>query len=224
MPDPTHERRRPRRPRLSDEVADHVREQIVSGRLPAGQFIRPERIAEEIGVSATPAREGLLTLQSEGFLRVEPRRGFVVAPLSRQDIADTFAAQALLGGELAARAVSTADEDFVGRLEGLQAELRAAAGAGDLDRVEELNFAFHRAVYRRAASPKLSWLLRATLGYAPRRLWATIEGWPDLTVHDHEEVLAALRAGDGERARAAMAGHIRAAGEALLAHVGAPHA
>jgi DNA-binding GntR family transcriptional regulator len=212
-------RRRARRPRLSDEVASHVREQIVSGLLRPGEFIRPEKVAEEVGVSATPAREGLLALQSEGFLRVEPRRGFVVAPLSRADIADTFEAQALLGGELTARAASVADADFVDGLVALQGRLREAASRGGLDEVEELNFAFHRAIYRRAGSPKLSWLLRATLGYAPRRLWATVEGWPDLTVHDHEEVLDALRARDPERARAAMAGHIRAAGQALLDHV-----
>jgi DNA-binding GntR family transcriptional regulator len=213
--------RRPRRPRLSDEVAAHVREQIVSGQLRPGEFVRPEKVAEEVGVSATPAREGLLTLQSEGFLRVEPRRGFVVAPLSRADIEDTFAAQALLGGELAARAAARADDAFVDGLAALQGRLRDAAARGELDLVEELNFAFHRTLYRRAGSPKLSWLLGATLGYAPRRLWATVEGWPDLTVHDHEEVLDALRARDADRARSAMAEHIRAAGQALLEHVAA---
>jgi DNA-binding GntR family transcriptional regulator len=211
--------RRIRRPRLSDEVASHVREQIVSGLLRPGQFIRPEKVADEVGVSATPAREGLLTLQSEGFLRVEPRRGFVVAPLSRADIEDTFAAQALLGGELTARAAVRSDGGFVDGLVALQGRLREAAAQGDVDLVEELNFAFHRAIYRRAGSPKLSWLLGATLGYAPRRLWVTVEGWPELTVHDHEEILDALRARDPERARAAMAEHIRAAGRALLDHV-----
>jgi len=61
-------RRKRRRPRLSDEAAAHVRELIISGQLTAGEFIRPATVAQEFDISATPAREGLLALQSEGFL------------------------------------------------------------------------------------------------------------------------------------------------------------
>jgi len=49
-------RRTRRRPRLSDEAAVHVRELIISGQLSAGEFIRPETVAHELDVSATPAR------------------------------------------------------------------------------------------------------------------------------------------------------------------------
>jgi DNA-binding GntR family transcriptional regulator len=206
------------RPRLSDEVATHVREQVISGALAAGTFIRPERVAEELDVSATPAREGLLSLRSEGFLEVVPRRGFVVLPLSDKDIRDTFDAQGLLGGELAARAAAAATPELVADLTALQERLRYAAEEGDLDRVEQLNFEFHRAVYRHADAPKISWLLGATLGYAPRRQWASIEGWPALTLHDHEDILDALRRKDPDAAREAMSRHIVEAGRALLAH------
>ena len=60
-----------------------------------------EPIAEAVGVSNTPVREGLLALQSEGFVRLVPRRGFVVAPFTAQDVHDLFWAQAQLAGELA---------------------------------------------------------------------------------------------------------------------------
>lgn len=60
--------------RLSDLAAAHVRELIVSGQLRAGEFIRPETVADDLGISATPAREGLLLLQTEGFLTIEPRK------------------------------------------------------------------------------------------------------------------------------------------------------
>jgi DNA-binding GntR family transcriptional regulator len=87
---------------LSDEVASYVRELIVSGQLRSGQFIRQEQIAEELELSATPVREGLLTLKGEGFVQLKPRRGFVVAPLSAADVRDLFTAQELLAGELVA--------------------------------------------------------------------------------------------------------------------------
>src|ERR1700728_2398733 len=93
----------PRR-QLSDEVASYVRELIMSGHLQPGDFIRQERIADELELSATPVREGLLCLKGEGFVQLKPRRGFVVAPLSAADIRDLFTAQALLAGELVGRA------------------------------------------------------------------------------------------------------------------------
>src|SRR6266849_6256300 len=96
--------RRPRRRQLPEEVAAYVRELIMSGVVRPGEFLRMERIAEAIGVSNTPVREGLLALSNQGFVRQIPRRGFVVAPFTKQDIRDLFWAQSVLAGDLAARA------------------------------------------------------------------------------------------------------------------------
>ena len=120
----SHPRTKPR-PRLSDVAADHVRELIVSGQLAPGEYVRPEILAEELGISATPAREGLLTLQSEGFLRVEPRKGFAVAALSTEDVLDIYTGQALIGGELAARAAERTTDSEIAELERIQRDLEA---------------------------------------------------------------------------------------------------
>ncbi|MGW0039503.1 GntR family transcriptional regulator [Gordonia sp. NB41Y] len=207
-----------RRPRLSDEVSEYVRELIVSGQLQPGEFIRPENVAEELGVSATPSREGLLSLQSEGLLRVEPRRGFVVAPLSGDDIEDVFAGQALLAGELTARATPRLSADDLARLEQLQEELETAAAAVDGDEVERLNHEFHRTIYRAAGSPKLSWMIKSSLGYAPRRFFASVQGWPDASAHDHRAILDSLRLRDPDAARSSMTDHVRKAGQLLAEH------
>lgn len=204
-----------RRMRLSDEVADYVREKIISGQLGAGEYVRPEKIAEELQLSTTPAREGLLTLQTQGLLRVEPRRGFVVVGLSPDDVEDVFVAQALLAGELAARAATRLTERAVGELAALQSRIETAARHGDLTTVRELNDRFHKEIYRAAGSPRIHWLLASTLGYAPRLLWTTIEGWPDLTVHDHRDILDALARRSPDAARRAMERHLRNAGTVL---------
>ena len=134
------------RPQLGAEAASYIRDLIVSGKLRGGEFIRHDAIAQSLGISATPVREGLLELRTEGLVKLEPRRGYVVVPLTGVDIRDVFAGQALLAGELAARAVKHAAPDDVARLEQLHADLEAAAGRGDHDQLEELNFLFHRAV------------------------------------------------------------------------------
>lgn len=210
--------------RLSDEAANHVRERILAGELAAGTFMRPEVVADELGISATPAREGLLSLVSDGFLRVEPRRGFVVAALAPRDIEDAYAAQALLAGELAARAATQIRQVELEQLSVVQAELAAASARSDLETHEARNHDFHRRIYAIADAPKLLWLLRSTLQYAPRRSFASIPGWPAQALRQHDGILAALAQGDRDAARQAMADHITEAGRLLSVHLKAPPA
>lgn len=207
------------RPQLGTEAASFVRDLIVSGQLQGGDFIRPESVAQELGISATPVREGLLALRTQGFVRLEPRRGFVVVPLTGDDIRDLFAGQALLAGELAARAVKRGDAAAIAGLEKLQLELESAAERGDHEELEELNFQFHRAVNRLAGAPKLAWLLGMAVSYVPVRFYSTIDGWPMATVHDHREILDAFRRGAAKAARLAMSQHIEHAGELLAIHI-----
>lgn len=213
--------RRRHRPQLSDEAAAYVRELIMSGQLRSGDFIRQDALADELGMSATPVREGLLSLRGEGFVLLEPRRGFVVSELLPDDIRDLFAAQALLAGELAARAAQNVDEATLAQLADLQEQLKKAARRGAAEEVEELNHHFHRRLNLCAAAPKISWMLSVSVRYTPRRFFSDIPGWQRASVQDHAAILEALRAGDRERARATMVEHTRHAGDLLATHYAA---
>jgi len=208
-----------RRRQLSDEVADHVRALIMSGQVRHGEFLRLERIADDLGVSVTPVREALLSLRGEGFVQLEPRRGFMPAPLTRQDVQDLFDAQAYFAGELAARAAGQITADELAALDRTQEELERASKLSDPDAIERANHHFHRVINRSARSPKTAWLLRMVARYAPRRFYSSIQGWSQASVDDHHLVLAALRAGDAEAARQAMRTHIRHAGTLLVVHL-----
>lgn len=208
-----------RRRQLSDEVAAYVRELIMSGQVRHGEFLRLERIAGDLGISVTPVREALLSLRGEGFVTLEARRGFMPAPLSRQDVQDLFEAQAYFAGELAARAAERITEERLAALDRTQDELEKASRAGDSEGIERANHRFHRAVNLTAGSPKTAWLLQLVARYAPRRFYSTIPGWSQASVDDHHLVLAALRAGDADAARQSMRTHIRHAGALLIVHL-----
>ncbi len=207
----------PRR-QLSDEVASYVRELIMSGHLRSGEFIRQERIAEELELSATPVREGLLSLKGEGFVELKPRRGFVVAPLSASDVRDLFTAQALLAGELVSRATARMTPDDLRELNKVHRELRKAAATGGGDAVERLNHDFHRRINLLADAPRLAWMLSISTRFAPRRFFATIPGWSKASAQDHAAILKAITDRDAEQARAAMMRHMENAGELLAAN------
>lgn len=209
----------PSRRQLGGEAESYIRDLIVSGQLRGGDFIRPETVAQELGISATPVREGLFSLRTQGFVRLEPRRGFVVLPLTGDDIRDLFAAQALLAGELAARAIKHSDAASVAHLEALHRQLEEAADRGAQEELERLNFQFHRAINHLAGAPKIAWLLGVSVHYVPVRFFARIEGWPAASLHDHRALLDAFRKRAPKIARVAMTEHIVHAGELLARHV-----
>lgn len=201
---------------LGSEVAAYVRDLILSGGVRPGAFLRIDQLASTLGVSTTPVREGLLALRGEGFVVVEPRRGFRVAPLSTTDLRDLYWAQAEIAAELAARATNGGDAGLVPDLDAIDREMRGAIELGDMAAVEAANHAFHRRINQAAGAPKLTWLLSSVVRYAPRRFYARVPGWPAASVADHAGILAAVRAGAADRAGAAMRTHIVHAGDLLL--------
>lgn len=207
------------RPQLNDEAAAYVRELIMTGQLSPGEFIRIDRIARDLGVSTTPIREGLLALRGEGFVQLERRRGFVVAPLSADDIRDIFIAQSVLAGELAARASERLTDAQFRDLTLLQEALTVASATGEVARLEALNHQFHRTINHIAAAPKVAWLLSVGTRYVPRRFYATVTGWPEASTEDHAAILLALSQRDPRAARESMSSHVRHAGELLATHL-----
>ncbi|MBK5238279.1 MAG: GntR family transcriptional regulator [Actinomycetales bacterium] len=210
---------RPVRPQLGDEAASFLRDQITSGTLAAGAPVRPETVADELGISTTPAREALQALRAEGFLDLAPRKGFTVAKVTGDDVRDMFLVQSMVAGELAARAAANASEPLITALDKIHTDLMAAETRGDLAALEELNHAFHREINLAANAPRLAWVIKLVSRYAPRRFYASIPGWPETTVHDHTDLLQAIRSGDTDKARKEMSDHVRHAGEQLAVHV-----
>lgn len=209
----------PARHQLSEMVAAHVREAIMIGELRAPDYVRTEHLAAELGISATPVREALMILHSEGAVRWEPRRGFRVLPITEQDVTDLFDVHAYIAGELAARAAEALDDAEIERLSHVQARLEAAAREGDAERVDRLNHEIHRTINRSSGSSRMASLLTLTVHYVPLGFFGTIDGWAEASAHDHSAVFTALRARDPAAAREAMAAHIRNVGRLLIAHL-----
>ncbi|MFJ8818843.1 GntR family transcriptional regulator [Amycolatopsis thermoflava] len=204
---------------LSEKVAAYIREGIMVGQFRAGEYIRTERLAEELGVSPTPVREALMLLGSEGSVRWEPRRGYRVVPLTTRDVGDLFRVQAFIAGELAARAATELRDEELDLLEETQAKLEQAERDGDFDLVESLNYQIHRTINKASDSARLAVLLGVTVNYVPLGYYASIEGWSSASAHDHSSIFRALRARDPEGARKAMSAHIEHVGGQLVEHL-----
>ena len=197
--------RHPRRQQLPEEVAGYVRELILSGEVRPGEFLRMEPIAEAVGVSNTPVREGLLLLRSEGYVKLVPRRGFMVASFTAQDIRDIFWVQAQLAGELAARAAKRITPEQIARLERI---LEQYNETDDAEQLARLGHAFHREINLAADSYRLALLLGSVVKQLPNRFYAAIEGSVASSRADHPAIVDALRARQARKARSLMEQHI----------------
>lgn len=204
---------------LSEQVASHIREAIMVGEMRSSSFIRVEHLASRLGVSATPVREALMILQSEGTVRWEPRRGFRVIPVARDDVRDLFAVQAFIAGELAARSARILPGSEVDRLRAVQRELETAARAGDATRVDQLNHEIHRTINKAPTAHRLTSMLTMTVHYVPLGYFGRVEGWADASSHDHDAIFDALAQRDPEAARAAMSEHVTHVGRLLIDHL-----
>jgi DNA-binding GntR family transcriptional regulator len=108
------------------QVADHIRNGILSGRFLAGSRITERSICEETGASRSSVREAIRQLESEGYLTNIPNRGPVVATLSAQEAADIYQVRGVLEGLAVRNFISFASEEQRQELRASLGELEAA--------------------------------------------------------------------------------------------------
>ena len=188
----------------TDMVAALIREQIITGELPAGEQLRQRDLAARFQVSQTPVREAMRRLESEGLVIGDTHRGFTVVEPEEGPVEENFqirAALESLGASLAARKIDAAG---IARLQALNDQMKTLAE--DDPRYAELNREFHFSLYEYAHSPLLLSLMRL--------LWASLHGGRKVarshaeSARQHDIILAALRAGDPAAAAAGTYQHI----------------
>jgi DNA-binding GntR family transcriptional regulator len=207
------------RPQLAQDVARYVRRRIFDGSYAAGKYVRLDQLAVELGISVTPVREALFELKAEGLLAQQPRRGFVVLPVTGRDLTDVSNVQAYIGGELAARAAANITDEQLGEMQRIQFDLEEAYAADDDERAVRLNHEFHRAINVAADSPKLAQLMSQITRYAPESVFPIIAGWPEKSNVHHRRLLTALEQHDENLARTAMSEHLAAGAAPLIDHL-----
>lgn len=168
----------------------------MSGTLRPGTFIRLDDTAAQLGVSITPVREALLKLRGEGMVKLEPHRGHVVLPLTRQDIEDIFWLQATIARELATAATERITDIEINELDRLNNTLAGAVSSGDAEAIAAVEFAFHRAFNHASRRIRLAWFLLNAAHYMPAQVFATDPRWGAEAVENHRRLIAALRRRD----------------------------
>jgi DNA-binding GntR family transcriptional regulator len=202
---------------LSDQAYYRIRELIVSLELEPGAVVNERELMERLGLGRTPIREALRTLARDRLVEVFPRRGIFVSDINVRDLAGLSEVRLALEGDAARLAAERRSRDDRAALEALLAELDDAGG--DDRRLIELDQRIHRQVWASAHSPFLARTLEEYYVLALRIWFLALDRVAELeqAVHEHRELLEAVRDGDARRAEAAMRRHVIAFEQSMRA-------
>ena len=188
-------------------VVDRLREEILSGRVPASTRLRQAEIAARFGISTTPVREAFRELATLGLVEIHPHRGAVVLAPSARELAQIYEVRTLVEPicvAWSAQRIGSAEIDEARKL------LEAARDRATLD-VAGLNRRFHAVIAGACGNPHLAELTINFLDLSTPYIVRVLQSSParlQRQAQEHTEILAACEAHDPRRAYQASLDHL----------------
>ena len=201
---------------LHDQIYSELKDAILRGVFPPGSIMTIRALADAFGVSTMPVREALRRLVSEHALEQIDGRRIRVPTTSVQNMEELTVLRALVEGYATRLAAANISEDDINNLEKIQREYELAVTKNDVKNVMELNKKFHFLIYEASKSPvfirtiKPLWLQGSP--YFVFSYNSIKREKPHELSPDHNNIINAFKARDGDAAEAAMKSDILSAG------------
>lgn len=205
---------------LHTAVTDSLRQAILRGAFKPGERLTESNLARMFVVSRNPIREALRSLQVEGLVEINPRRGARVKEVSPEELDEIIELRAELEALNAANAAKRCDEETRDQLQQLLTLGNEAAERVDVEALKVLNDRFHTMLGDAGRNRYLADYVRTL---RERTLWVfslasevrIVDSW-----REHAQILTAVVDADAELASLLAARHVRAVGE--LTHATRP--
>ena len=191
-----------------EQVADFLREGIISGMFPRGSRLKQAAIAERLQISITPVREALKLLEAEGYVTGDSYRGVRVAPFDASASEEVLELRLLLESRLLRGTIEKIAAQDIVELRTLADEFEQAFKVGDRAAARGVNYRLHRRLYSIAAMPQTLHFVQILWARYPFDLINAVEGRGKEAAKEHDEILRALLEGDASAAMLAMRKHI----------------
>ena len=203
---------------LRSQVYEFLRNELKEENLKPGMFISINQLIEQLGISRTPVREAIHKLEREDLLRQDPKGGFFVVGLTREDIEETFGIRSVLESYAAKLA---AIRHLEGELRPLEEKLRVyqeSLDRGDLNVLPNINTEFHDLLYGLSRSPKLIKMINDLRDhiYRFRLVILKIKSTAELSNNDHRLMLKAMSHRDTDGVERLVKEHILRGQEIVL--------
>ncbi len=204
-----------------EQVADLLRERIISGVFPRGSRLKQADIAEELGISITPVREALKMLEAEGYISRDSYKGAQVVPFDAEASGEILQLRLLLEARLVQGAIEKVTAKDLSELRTLAKEFEDTFASGNRPAARGINYRFHRRLYDIADMPRTLHFVQILWARYPFDLINAARGRGEDAVQEHEEILNAFTAKDTTAAMMAMRKHIESGWDVLKAEAAA---
>jgi DNA-binding GntR family transcriptional regulator len=193
-----------------DQVAERLRERIISGEYRRGEKLKQAEIAEELGVSITPVREALKALEMEGFVLSVPHKGLLVPEIDRKSAREIFELRVVLERRLTEWALEKITDQEIAELRTIHKELAKLTRSREPFPVRAANVRFHFRIYEIADRPQTLQFVRVLWAKYPFNFHDDQAARFKQLLREHDEILRRLEEGDRAGALSAMVEHIEA--------------
>lgn len=195
---------------LTDEIADIIRDRILKGEYKIGEKIKENQIATELRVSRTPIREAFKVLENEGLIEYKPNRGCFARGFTKRDIEDIYAVRKALEVLTVEWAVGRITPEQIGQLEDQCDLMEFYSRRKDSKKVLAINTDFHDIIYNATGSRFMAQVLRSYKEYIEqtRKVIFYEQEYLQEILSEHKAILEAIKAGDVELSKKAMADHL----------------
>ncbi len=194
---------------LQFKVTTKLRELILKGEFKMGERLMQEEWAKKLGVSRMPLREALRQLEVEGLVRIEPRRGAIVTPVSIEDIEEIYQLRALLEGEAVVKALPFLGEEEIAELENINDKmLMLKANEYDMEEFMSLNADFHRTIREGSPWRRIQSFIETLWKGIPPYTPSLLANHLSESHKEHGLMLQAIKDQDDEKLREVTVRHI----------------
>lgn len=201
----------------SDLVCEYVRQAILNGDLEPGDRLREKDLEDELGVSRTPIREAMKSLEAQGLVKMESWKGAFIAVLTRRQIIELYDFRTMIE-EFSIRMVcKNASDEEIAHLEEIivRSENKKNTKQSDLAQLNNefhaalTNFSHNRFVEEAIGPLRISFALMKGNAYGENGKWAQIQC-------EHRAIVEAVKARDADGAALLLREHIFQSGVARL--------
>lgn len=202
---------------MADAVVEHVRLAIMDGSMDPGSWYSVHQLADRLGVSRSPVREGLLRLEEAGAIQFVRNRGFRIVPTSPADIVEIYSIRVALEVPAARRAAAHMTGS-VEELDRLQTAMADAAKVGDEEAFRTADEELHSVILSSGGASRALDVVQRLRDTA--RLLGLSSTRSELTMQQvrtaHDAIVDAVLAGDIEAAGRSMQEHLVTTGRIIL--------
>ncbi len=195
---------------LGEHVFENLKQAIIRGNIAPGEWLVESHIAQMLGISRTPVREAIHKLEREGLIERQPRGGFTVLGLDREDIEETFGIRSVLEGYAAKLATVKHQSKELKALEKKIEEFQICLKKRELDSLPEINTEFHDLLYALSKSPRLIHMINALRDqiFRFRQMILKDDKLAHISNEDHIRMLNFMRKRDAEGVEKLVRDHI----------------